>query len=171
MWKVLSVLGIIFSLAVFHPPVSLGHGLGQILKKEADKYTIELEYESLELTADEPVEYGFRLIDKDSGKSADFESVTLRVLDKKDDRGVFSTNINAKDSIGLGPRVYFKLDEGDYSFKTAFFKGDEELARGDFDLTVAEGVQKRSWEQIGLGFGAGVILSGVLTYLLCKRKQ
>lgn len=170
-------LVLIISLFVFtiFASVSLGHGLGQTLTKETDKYRVELEYEALELIAEEPVEYAFRLIEKNSGgeveKGVEFDSVAVRIFDKSQDRGVFSTSIVAKDAIGLGPRAYLKLGEGEYTLNLTFVKGEDELAKESFDLVVLPGEGgNNTFIPVGLGFLAGAALGVAFTTFIRKRK-
>ncbi len=159
----------IFSLSVSS---TSSHGLGQILRKETDKYFIELEYEALELTEDEPVEYAFRLLDKSASLPVEFDSVGVRIADTKTNSGIFSAIINPSGAFLLGPRVYIKLDKGNYSVKTSFIKKDEKIAEESFNLTVLAGERKnRDFIPVGLGFLAGAVVSafGVALYLK-KRK-
>lgn len=148
-----------------------GHGLGQTLTKETDKYVIEIEYEALEITEEEPVEYAFRLIERQANTGAEFDSVSVRVLDRKENRGVFSVSVNAKDSISLGPRVYLRLPKGDYIFNLAFIKGEEELVKETFDLTVLAAERgSKDLIPVGAGFLGGVILTAAIAFYIKRSK-
>lgn len=165
-----TILVTLFTFLTFASP-SLGHGLGQTLRKESEKWIVELEYEALELTEDEPVEYAFRLIDKESNKAAEFDSVDVRVVDRNKNSGVFSANLSPKAAFSLGPRVYLKLEEGDYTFGTTFNQGEEELAKESFDLTVLKGESKKDLAAVSLGFLGGLVIGGVLMALSIKRAK
>lgn len=118
----------------------LGHGLGQSFQKESGDYTIEFEYDSLEVTSDDAVPYSFRLINTEDGSVAEFDTVLVRFVEKD----INTTHLVARlaeDTLVDGlARTTLLLEAGEYDVELNFQDEEAEtFADATFDLTVLGG--------------------------------
>jgi hypothetical protein len=157
----LFLIAVIFSL--FSPGAS-AHGLGKSFSKEVSNFTVEFEYESLEVIGGELTPYVFRLLEKDSGKPASFDSVFVRFEDSEG-----STYLAArlgKDQIQEGAvGAVLTLNEGSYTVNLSFQKDEENLAETSFDLKVVAGENPKS---VPVNLPSAFILGGITSFLIIK---
>lgn len=138
--------------------------MGQSFSKEVDKFTVEFEYEALEVIEGETTPYVFRLQEKDSSKPVSFDSVFVRFEDSEG-RTYLAARVG-KDQIQEGTAgAVLTLNEGSYTVNLSFQKGEENLAETPFDLKVVAGENPKSFP---MNLLAAFIVGGITSFLVFK---
>ena len=149
------------------------HGAGKSFEKTVGEYTVEMEYEALELQADESVRLSFAIAKKDAAASVEFTDAWVRITQGTE--AVFAGDIHNPEFGKVGATVVFP-EGGDYEVSVRFQNKDQTLAEASFPVTVAASTEQNqsnrasqpySWLVGGiLGLVAGYSLS-----FLKKRKS
>ncbi len=162
---------VLLNLSFTLVPGASAHGFGKSAEQEAGNYKVEFESEVLEAVSGEATPYVFRLLDKESGVGAPFETMFLRVEDKETRTVVFASPIASDKLIEGAARATLTLNEGNYVFNLSFRQGGEELAAVGFNEVVAAGEKSGNNDyKWYLGLAVSLILGAVFGYVFARKK-
>ncbi len=166
--KKFSLIVFIFLLAPLIHRGAQAHGLGQSFEKEVGDYTVEFEYDSLEVISGEVTPYTFRLLDKESGEAVTFDSMFLRVETKDSKQVQFAGSMSHDEMLDGAAKLSIALNSGTYTFSFYFRRGEEELAEVEFEQIVNAGDSSNSWPLSQL---LSFFVGGLIVYLALKIRK
>lgn len=164
--------------AVFAATVSLqtasAHGLGIELAQEAGPYTVELEFDALELQVNEllPVSLSLRATQQDTYET--FESVFFRIQNAEGDTE-FAATLAPDEFVSGRTRASFSVDGAGAYEALARFRGKEgTLAEATFSFDVQDNASEQAdgmptpWLTSTL---LGFVLGGAVTFVVLRLRH
>lgn len=149
------VLGGIFASLRFAD----AHGFGQVLERTAGEYTVQFEYEALELQADESVRLDFAITKKDPSESVEFTDIWVRIA--QGNETVFTGSI-LNPEFGRAGMIFTFPENGEYELSVRFQNKDKTLAEASFPLSVVPSMGNERKSGGGLASSAGWLLGGLI---------
>jgi len=152
-----------------------GHGLGQTVVKTVGDYHVDLEYESLELRAQEPVRMNFNIRWVDPAHKADliFTDVWVRIIEANTGGGfdptVFAGPISQA-NFGPTGMTYVFPRGGTYQVEVRFENEDKTIAESSFELTVTNAPQPANAITAGFGGLVGLLIGALGVYVVMRKR-
>lgn len=156
------------------PFVALGHGEGQSIEKVVGEYLVELEYEELALTAEEPVRLDFKILNNATKEDVEFTDIWVRVT--QDKKTLFASAI-AKPDFGKVGMTYTFSDAGEYELNLRFQNKDKSIAEASFPLAIGVNEmskkESKNMDTIVGWVGGGIIglIAGFFLFYFLRKKQ
>ncbi len=162
-----TILGLfgIFFLFVLNTNV-WAHGASQSFPKEVGNYLVEFEYDSPSIIEGEINSFVFRILNKDTKETIDFDSVLVRF--ETSDKSTYLVVRLVEDDLLPGlSRLTTILDKGEYTINLSFRKDDEKIAETSYNLSV---VRKNTFN-FSFEFFVGLVLGIILVTLFVLFKK
>jgi hypothetical protein len=147
------------------------HSLGASLEKIEGEYKIDIGVSEMVIRAGETVRFGFELYSATDGSDIGYDEVWV-LIRSKDDRTLFSGNINRPESGLLPTMSYVFPEKGSYEFTARYVMDNKKLVEATFEMTVEKNEDEQPYAQplmyglIGLALGLAVTAG-----TLIKRKN